>query len=181
MITFKESSLEELKDIYDTHMVLDFPKNELRSFKQIATLFEKKRYACFLYKEDNQLIGYALFVWKKESVVLLDYFAVISQMRGMGYGSKMMEATSEMSEGRLLLLECESPSKALNHVDKCVQEKRIAFYERNGCKHTGVEVEIADVHYVLMTQENSELDEKELRASLAEIYLSIHPPLAAHI
>lgn len=132
---------EETANIYNTHLVEDFPKSEVKPLKKILDGVSEGKYECFAYEENNELLGYAYFIKSSVSdTYLLDYFAVIDGKRSSGIGSKFLQGLKDMVEerGGHLILEVENPKYAPEGPHRDYMIKRIGFYEKNGLKLSGV-------------------------------------------
>ena len=91
-MTVRRFTAQEIADVYNTYLVKDFPKAEVKPLSRIQYLFEKNLYFGYgLYDESDTLLAYAFFsdAYGCE-FVLLDYFAVVDGNRGAGIGCKML-------------------------------------------------------------------------------------------
>ena len=71
--------------------------------------------------------------------ILLDYYAVLSGLRGTGIGSRFFPLLrEELRDVCAILLEVESVESTEDENEKTLRRRRIAFYERNGCAVTNV-------------------------------------------
>ena len=56
----KACTLNEITEIYNTYLVVDFPKNEVKPLSRITELYEKQLYFAYgLYGDDHALLAYA--------------------------------------------------------------------------------------------------------------------------
>lgn len=152
MLTVKSLDLAEVKAIYDTHMRDTFPPSELRPYKSIKALTNSGNYFCYgLYDEDS-LQAYAFFSRaKNRAYCLLDYYAVIESLRGSGIGSQFFPLLREkLRHMDGILLEVESVESTENEEDQAIRQRRIRFYQRNGCVMTGVKCLLYGVDYRIM-------------------------------
>ena len=152
MTQLKKLTLNEIKEIYDTHMQEAFPQSELRPYKNIEMLFHRGHYICYGLFEDEKLIAYAYFSRTTDrQYVLLDYYAVVSGLRGGGIGSRMFSLLrEEMQALDGILLEVESVESTQNPEEIALRERRIAFYERNGCTLTRAKCLLYGVDFRIM-------------------------------
>ena len=152
MTRIQKLTLNEIKEIYDTHMQEAFPQSELRPYKNIEMLFQRGNYVCYGLFEDEKLIAYAYFSRTTDRrYVLLDYFAVVSGLRGGGIGSRMFSLLrEEMQSLDGILLEVESVESTQNPEEIALRERRIAFYERNGCTLTRAKCLLYGVDFRIM-------------------------------
>ena len=147
-----ELSDEEIRYVYEDHMRKDFPPDELKPLFMIRQALQQGWYKCYGLKKDEELLGYAFTASDVQTkACLLDYFAVISDQRGQGYGSRLLQMlSSRMAPGETLIIEVEDPETALSMEEKTVRERRIDFYRRNGAKNTSAKVILFGVTYLLL-------------------------------
>ena len=140
------------QNIYETRMVQDFPAAELKPFSAVREMMQAGIYEpLVLEEEDGRLLAYAWQVLLPgRRSALLDYFAVRSDLRGGGIGTRALHALADHYRDRLddLILECEHPDEA---PDRAVAERRIAFYLRAGACATRIESRVFGVRYNIMT------------------------------
>ena len=71
--------------------------------------FEENRYFPYGYYEEGRLIAYAFFL-RSGSFLLLDYYAVLEEVRGLGKGSEILGLMkSHLKEGETIFIETEQP------------------------------------------------------------------------
>lgn len=150
---FIELTDEQITDIYNTHMQVDFPKSEIKPLKVILEAKAKGFYVCFglfdIIKdcENNngdekesvkeKLVAYAFLANDRgKRLFLLDYLAVIHGLRGSGYGGKMLSKLKEYfyenTFVNALIIEAESIGSSENEEEVFVRKRRIHFYKKNG-------------------------------------------------
>lgn len=133
----KKVSYHEFRKIYREHIVKDFPANERIPFYKylIKYLYKKGMYSVWVMCENDKLCGYACLI-HVDGVegALLDYYAVVPELRDKGYGSKFMRELKENLEWGGILIEAEMPNKAKTEEDRRIRTKRIDFYKRNGAE-----------------------------------------------
>ena len=103
------------------------------------------------YFEEGARVGYMLFYkpGRQAGNTLLDYYAIEPSFRSKGYGSAFFQAVCAQVPG--LVLEVEDPAFSLDEQDRVKRERRIAFYQRNGCRMTQLKASILEEHYCIMT------------------------------
>lgn len=114
-------------------LVKQFPQNELHTFNRFLELLELPSYKLVAFKDGDKTVGYSLWYIDKDLKFLwLDYFAIFEEFHSHGYGSKILQDFfEENSEYNWSFFEVEKP--------KCEKSvRRHKFYERLGCKNTGV-------------------------------------------
>lgn len=161
LITIDEEKLhialldkDKMADIYRNHMVHDFPDNERKPLAMIIKGMEKGTYECIGLTDGVSILAYAIFV-KNGNDYLFDYLAVINGNRNGGLGSIFLRRIAEyFSSARTVIGEVEDFDCAKSDDDKHLQERRYAFYLRNGYIDTGVKVKLFGVDYKVLRIDN---------------------------
>ena len=163
--------------IYQEHMVVDFPADELKPFASIQQMMRQGIYEplAFLDEEDH-LLGYA---WQTVlpgcGNALLDYFAIVPEGRGKGTGTRILKALSAYYADRLgaLIIECEHPAEA---PDPAIARRRIGFYLRAGARATAMESRVFGVRYQIYAMIcGKDPGDAVINADLKEIYRTMVP------
>ena len=157
---------QEIIEIYEKYMPKDFAKNEIKPLSRILELCKLNVYFCYgVYEEKEhdkeKLVAYGFLVTSEDrDAVLVDYFAVASDIRGQGYGSicfgMLCDKAKEECLGTLML-EVENPGFGVNEEDCLLRRRRIAFYSRNGMTLTHLRIFLYDVEYLVMTSDATKL------------------------
>src|SRR5471030_2468191 len=92
-VNLKQLIDEDIKNIYNKHMIIDFHAEELKPFDIIQKLIKRKIYICYGLYNNEELLAYAFIVTSK-SYVLIDYYAVCREYRNKGIGSKFLISSS---------------------------------------------------------------------------------------
>ena len=130
-------SIEESRQVYEKHLCVDFPADEVKPFSTIQRGMESGAYTVYGFYEAGALMGYS-FLFRQGHWILLDYFAVCAGKRGSGIGGRIFaQLRQALRPGEVLLIEAEKPREDL--VDpQDLRRRRIAFYERNGARQSGM-------------------------------------------
>jgi N-acetylglutamate synthase-like GNAT family acetyltransferase len=127
---------DEITDIYNEHIVTDFPASEVKPLSQMLRKREQGQYFVYGMFEDNgELAGYAYFIkCSNKDVYLLDYLAIVKNKRSKHLGSTFLQELKNIAvnDDRLLMLEVENPDYADEGAAKDYMIKRIGF---NSCKN----------------------------------------------
>ncbi|MBQ4284409.1 MAG: GNAT family N-acetyltransferase [Lachnospira sp.] len=170
-------SNEETKDIYNTYLVEDFPKSEVKPLAKILDGIADGKYETLVYEEEGNIKSYAFFIKSSVSnTYLLDYFAVIKKNRSEGIGSKFLKGLQKMvrERGGHLILEVENPEYEPpgNHRDYMF--KRIEFYKKNGMCLSGVSCRFYGNEYRIFYGKDNEsdcdIDDETIQAETLLIY-----------
>ena len=183
MPSMKRLDLEILEKLYETRMVHDFPKNELRPYRSFQQLTKENHYVSYGYIDDaGEILAYACFaVLPKEKAVLLDYYAVDKRQRGTGIGSAFIrqfrEAMAPVADH--MLLEVESVNTAKDDADAEMRRHRIRFYEKNHSHLTGVRSRLMGVEFNVMCTPFTErrMSDARIQEELQKFYRFILAPI----
>ena len=181
-MTIQKLEIPQLEKLYHAHMEKDFVPQELRPWHSVKHLTEQGCYATFACREEGQLVAYAAFA-RCEAGVLLDYFAVVPQLRGKGVGSwffRELKGVFPQFEAPCIFIEVESLESACSPEEREVRRRRIQFYQRCGCEETPIFAHLFGVEYQIMTfplEEGPSPSLEELEAALLRLYQVIIPRL----
>lgn len=181
-MTIQKLEIPQLEKLYHAHMEKDFVPQELRPWHSVKHLTEQGCYDTFACREEGQLVAYAAFA-RCEAGVLLDYFAVVPQLRGKGVGSRFfreLKGVFPQFEAPCILIEVESLESACSPEEREVRRRRIQFYQRCGCEETPIFAHLFGVEYQIMTfplEEGPSPSLEELEATLLRLYQVIIPQL----
>lgn len=170
-------SEQQTAEIYRSHLVFDFPPNEVKPLDRIRKAMAAGRYHCFGLFEKHELAGYAFFV-DHRGYFLLDYLAIVRGKRDQGFGSRFLNGLSEQFQNtKGVMIEVENPEFAANKEERELRLRRIQFYLRNGCTDTGVDVSAFGVPFRLLEITRCGLHSAdELRVLYRALYGEILPP-----
>lgn len=101
----------------------DFCLDERKTKANELKAFDDKNFSPNFIYENGELVGYVCY-WEFENFLYIEHFAIMSQMRGTGCGSRFLKEFSEKTN-KPIILEVELPENE-------VAAKRIKFYERLG-------------------------------------------------
>ena len=160
---------QELKDIYQNHMMNDFPDDELKPLSIIESRFKKKQNHCLVYFQDDVIKGYAV-VEVGEKCLLMDYFAVLKEYRNQGTGTLFLrEMKDYFKEYDALFVESECAYDEIS-------QKRLDFYQKAGFVLSGTQVHLYHVDYELMVCSiKREINQTEVRTLMDQVYKKIYP------
>ena len=162
---------KQIIDIYNTRMVNDFPRDELRPLKMITKPYERGIYTCYGLKDDegDDLLGYAFFV-KSGNHFLFDYLAISDDKRDTGLGTIFLGLLrEELSSCDSVIGEVEDPDCDDDVVSKENKNRRLSFYLRNGYIDTGVRVKLFGVDYIVLEMDLGKNNDKD---TITNLYLS---------
>ncbi|MGN0513141.1 MAG: GNAT family N-acetyltransferase [Lachnospiraceae bacterium] len=156
--------LSQFKKLYED----SFPKSEKKPFAMMQKMCCEGRMEMFAIVQDEcNFAGLAIFAYY-EDLVLLDYFAIESEMRGKGLGSEILSAMKEKFADRRFFLEIESVFEECPDIEN--RKRRRKFYMTNDMKSQGYLVSLFGVEMEILSA-GGEIKYEEYEA----LYRSIVP------
>lgn len=136
---------EALTALYNSELVADFPKSELKPLRGMLNLMDRGVYDPLLVTEGEETVGYAM-VWlpTDRNGALLEYFGVLRGKRNNGLGSRILDLLTQRY-GQLFG-EAEAPTST-DPAENDLRRRRIGFYERNGFRVLDYECALFGVHF----------------------------------
>lgn len=125
-----------------------FPAEERKPFEKMEELEAEGRMELLALTEQEELLGLVFYLITPETAIL-DYFAILPEKRGMGYGGKAVAAVLERFSDRKLIFEIEQQDPAAENALE--RKRRKEFYLRNGLKETGIFVHVYHTDFELLT------------------------------
>ena len=146
-------TLEQAREIYGTYAQSDFPPEEIKPFRVIEETWGRGSYHAYGFYEGTTLCAYAFLVADVEKrLLLLDYFAVVGERRGQGYGSRALALLREgCAEWNALVIEVEDDELPdINEETRDMRKRRISFYTAAGCLMSTTRSRLWGVDYRIM-------------------------------
>ena len=167
---------EEIEEVYREYMPEAFPAAEVKPLTVILDLVAKGTYWCYGLFDEDIFVGYGFFFRAGDNCQLLDYFAILPQIRSKGYGSAFLKIFFQKYPDMITLGEMESPRSAHNEGEKALRERRIRFYQRNGYALTPVYSVVFGVEYRIMIQNGPvDITTEQIAQLLLKIYGELFP------
>lgn len=137
--------LEEIENLY----IEAFPKSERKPMNEIIKVCENGFGRIIPILLDDDFVGMFITLDSyKDNTLLIDYFAIKNEYRGLSLGSKSIELLNEM-ENKTIIIEIEPCHK---EADNFVQrEKRKKFYKNLGFRQTDINISWFGVDLELMS------------------------------
>lgn len=169
-----ELSKIDRHEIYNTHIVNDFPASEVKPLHMIEKLIESDQYLCYGFYNDLELLGYVFLVKPSQSgSILLDYLAVCSGNRSNGLGTEFIRILKEKfsTDYVSLLAEVEHPDYSISEQDKKDRMRRIYFYQKNGFQVSDVSTRVlSDDYRIINLSLNGKIKDSEIALEMNNIY-----------
>ncbi len=173
-IMIVEANLEEAKEIYNKHMMEDFPEDELPEYEKYLRLTEEKLHDVYLYEKDNQNVAYFIVV-EEENNILISHLSVMKEFRSKGIGKVFLEDIKNFfNDKNMLIVEVEAETRANNNEELDVIKRRKKYYTRAGfeeCKK--IEYILLGVEYdiLIYVPENNKIYENiEIKKIIEKLY-----------
>ncbi|MDE7390786.1 MAG: GNAT family N-acetyltransferase [Lachnospiraceae bacterium] len=141
--TVQKNNLPKLKQLY----LSSFPKNERKPFYLMQIWQKRGKMEIMEINNNNEFLGLVITVIFSD-LVLIDYFAVCSNLRGSGIGTKAIELIRQRYMGKRIFLEIEKPNRAAP--DNGNRLRRKSFYLNCGLKSCGIPVRLFGVDMELL-------------------------------
>ncbi len=165
-MNYKKASLQEIEEIYNTHMKNDFPPAELKPLSAIKYSVENGWYVMYVAYDEGGIKGYACVADCGGGIGFLDYFAIVKEYRGTGVGTEFFAKLKTLGFDTIIL-ETESVESAANDEETFIRNRRIAFYKKGGCVDTGCMYNVFGVEYNVFINKDIELTEDFLAKLLS--------------
>lgn len=173
----KRLDLAGAREIYEQHMTVDFPADELKPFRAMEQMMHDGIYEPLAFYDANGAL--AAYAWQtvlpERRSALIDYFAVAPALRGGGVGTAALRLLAAHYAGRKssLIIECEHPAEA---PDAQAARRRIGFYLRAGARATAMESRVFGVRYQIYALPcGADASDMEINDDLKAIYRAMVP------
>lgn len=164
----------ELTKLYETEMVFDFPKAELKPLRAMLRLMGLGQYdPLLLTDEEGEALGYAM-MWlpRERNGALLEYLGVLRGKRNGGLGAQALPLLAQRY-GQIFG-EAEAPDSD-NPAENELRRRRIGFYERNGFRVLDYECALFGVHFKSLYR-GPETDDRKVEALHRSVYADYFSP-----
>ena len=133
----------KFKELYKS----SFPDSERKPYLLMKYWQYQKKMELYEISDNGQFCGLFIIVVYKD-IVLIDYLAVLPQLRGGGVGSKALEYARKMFDGKRIILEIETTKKPCEDLSQRIKRKN--FYLKNGLTECGISVNLFGVEMELL-------------------------------
>ena len=132
-----------IRELYETA----FPVEEQIPYGDLMELMDKMPIDFTAYYEGEEFIGFTI-VYQRETFNWFWYFAVREELRGKGYGQKILSMLIERYKNSMNILDMESPDQVCENSEQ--RKRRYAFYLRNGFRDTRVGKSFDGIDYTIL-------------------------------
>ena len=134
---------EKIKQLYETA----FPEDEQIPWDDLMRLIGEMPLDFTAYYDGEAFIGFTI-VYPRKSFNWFWYFAVREELRGKGYGQRILSQLLGNYEDQPFVLDMESTTQVCDNLEE--RRKRQAFYLRNGFRDTNVYRTYNDITMTIM-------------------------------
>lgn len=138
-----ESQFEEVRSLY----LSAFPGNERMPFTMMIGK-DRPNQEVLLFRQGQELFGFASLFHGPEGLVFLSYFAVDEKRRSQGYGTEMLQMMIERYPEKRIFLDIEAADPSAENSGERLNRKQ--FYLKRGFFDTGLRYEFNQVKYELL-------------------------------
>ena len=161
---FEEKQLEQIRQLYEAA----FPASEKKPFSLILGKRASGAVEILAIEDDKRRFRGLIITILYKDMVLIDYFAIDEESRGIGIGSDVLKLFTARCAKKRVFLEIESTvSKLVEDYD--IKIRRKAFYERNGLASQGYLVNLFGVEMEIMSF-NCDICFEEYHEMLVHVY-----------
>ena len=143
---FEEARLEQIRELYEAA----FPASEKKPFSLILQKRAQGAVEVLAIEDDKKRFRGLMITILHKDMVLIDYFAIDGESRGIGIGSDALKLFTARYAKKRVFLEIESTVSA-DVEDYDLKIRRKAFYQRNGLAPMGYLVDLFGVEMEIMT------------------------------
>lgn len=133
----------KIKKLYETA----FPDGEQIPWDDLMRLVGEMPLDFTAYYDGEEFIGFTI-VYPRKAFNWYWYFAVCEELRGKGYGQKILSQLIEHYKGQTSVLDMESPTQVCDNQNQ--RKRRHNFYLRNGFRDTNVYRSYNDITMTIM-------------------------------
>ena len=145
-----------------------FPPEERLSIDFILNL-NSEQTGILLFYDDNLFCGFAC-LFNVQDISFLGWFAIEENLRGNGYGGKILKYIREEKSNRRILADIERVDVPAENLGQRLNRKK--FYLSNGYHETGLYRTFRGVEYELLIN-GGEISDEEATKFYAEILKAI--------
>ena len=158
-ITKDNANNPGLKELYEKA----FPEGEVAPYDKFIELLDILDMDYIAYYDGDTLIGMTVAILMKNYNYGAN-MAVVENLRGKGYGQKILSYALERYKSKLFLMEVESP-KQLDAPNLEIRKRRYAFYLRNGIVDTDRYFTLNGVEYNIITTSKEPVAQEDIDAA----------------
>lgn len=146
-------NFKEIKKLYK-HA---FPRSERVPFFLIKRFSKRRDISLTAFYDGGTFCGFSYSV-ESDTLFLVLYLAVSKEVRGQGYGGKILSYLKETHTDKTVVLHIEPLDESAPNIEE--RKSRLNFYLKNGFVNTGYFVEEVGGRFLILSQK-PEVDYRE--------------------
>ena len=139
----------EIKALYEEA----FPPEERIGWDDLMMLTKLMPISITAYHSNNLFIGFTIFN-ERDDFNWFWYFAVKKELRGHGYGQKILSQMIALHNDKPMIIDAESPFQESNNSEQ--RQRRYNFYLRNGFIDSQVGRTFEGITYTILLNGNAD-------------------------
>lgn len=148
-ITASSADTQEIEQLYHTA----FPKEEQIPWQELMRLVSEMPLDFTAYYDHGVFVGLTV-VYQRKDYNWFWYFAVSEELRGHGYGQRILEKLISRYDDRSIILDMESPDQPSDNAEQRL--RRLGFYTRNGFHDTHAHKTYDRIEFTMMMRGDGE-------------------------
>lgn len=168
-------NIEEFKEkIYPYYLEI-FPEDERKPIKLIEKCHQEGYTKMIKIVNQGNFVGFMILYRVKENgYVILDYFAILPEFQGKGFGTKALQLLIEQEKkNNGIFIEIEKVGLGKDKKENRLRKRRQNFYENLGFKKLNFDLLLFDVIYMPYLFSNVEMEEEVTSKEIFDIYQTI--------
>lgn len=161
---FEEAQLEQVRQLYEAA----FPASEKKPFSLILEKRAEGSVEILAIEDEKKQFRGLMITILHQDMVLIDYFAIDKENRGIGIGSDALKLFAARYAKKRIFLEIES-TVSEQVEEYAIKMRRKAFYQRNGLAPMGYLVDLFGVEMEIMTF-HCDISFEEYQGMLVHVY-----------
>ena len=134
---------KKVKKLYN----VAFPKEERIPIWLLKLLQKKNRAKFYSIYDGEKFVGLIYNIYYKD-IVFIFYLAISDELRGQGYGSKVLELIKQRYNKHRIVLSIEQVDKNSNNYKQRIKRKK--FYIKNGFKEANYTIKERNIIYEML-------------------------------
>ena len=153
----------QIKALYETA----FPVEEQVPWKDLLRLIGEMPLDFTAYYDEDKFIGFTI-VYPYKSYNWFWYFAVRKELRGKGYGQRILSKLIDKYSDKNIILDMESPDQTgAKNMEQ--RQRRLVFYSRNGFHDTHAHKTFDGIEYTIMLRGDGTFTVKDYDAIINDL------------
>lgn len=161
------------KVIYQDYKKI-FPRVERKPYREIKKIYDEKISEIIEIIQEDEIVGFIIINTIENNLyAILDYFAILPDYRGKGYGTEAIKLLKEMyKDYNGIYIEVEKVESAKHEEERHIRQRRVNFYENLGFIKMKFDICLCSaLHYTyILPCKNGNFSDKEAMDEIFKIY-----------